>query len=937
MKAVGFHILLSLCITVQLFATNDSTTSASIGILLEKAQTIKTQDPDSAIQLFRRCYNEYIEIADTSGAIQSLKRWSGVNGHLANYRESYDKLWKALILANEADMEAEKASLYIMIGRYYSFYKRKKETFHYLGLSLEINKRLVANGSLPAASLVDNYYAYCATYREINEPELAQAYLDSCFSLYSPENSSSTIYQLKFEQAFILKESQQYSKALTLFQEIKPWFEQHRPTYQVLLLTYLGDTYKALKNYPESLTSYQTALDISETYNSHLDFSPLVHEKLADLYVQIGEYALAYQSLSRAKELDAIFFDSRSENNRPLLEIQDEFREEQEKREKLLQEQRIAQLEHEDQVQFLQRTILIVSLILLLTIGFVYFNYTRSKLRAEKLEHEKDQEINQIKLRFFTNISHEFKTPLTLILGPLQQLLSMDHLEESLRGPLNMMERNANQLKRLINQIIEFRKVESREVKLNAAFGDLVYFCRELTDSFEVLAKDKQISISFESSQVEIGVWFDRDKVEKIVNNLLSNAIKYTPEGGHIRLSMEEVKKDFATQTPKPLRSGYVELVVEDTGQGIPHDQLERVFERYYQIDTGKYAVQIGSGIGLALTKELVALHQGDISLQSQEGEGSRFIIRLPLGSQHLTTDQKHTDADFFEEGEEILRPPIPSLTPSATPVPPDNSLLTDQQELPVLLIIEDHHDMQAFIRKMFEKDYRILQAANGQTGLNVALSEVPDLIISDVMMPGMDGITVCQQLKSHTVTNHIPIVLLTARSSIEHRIQGLQTGADAYIPKPFHTEHLRVRVHQLLEQREKLRAKYETGQIKLDSQKFGIEEAEKRFLKRAEELIEHNITNPEFTATQFHQDLGFSRMQLYRKLKSLTGLSANEFIRTYKVKKAAVYLKDSNLNITEILYEVGFTNRSYFSKCFKQMYGMSPREYIKEHKAHHV
>ena len=937
MKSLGLQLLLLIGLSTQLFAFNDLTQVEEGDSLFEAAQITRTQNPDSAISLLLQGYSTYIEAGDTSGAIRTLMLWAGISGHLGNYRESYEKLWKALILANEANLEDERAYVYIDLGRYYSFFKRKEEAFHYLGLSLDITKKQVAQGVHSQASLVKHYYSICATYRELNDPELAQKYLDSCFLFFDPGFEEIDLPKLKLEQAYLLKEEQKYLEALAMFQEIKPWFEEHRPANQVLLLTYTGDTHKALKNYRESESCYQAALAISERYNSHLDFTPLVHEKLADLYASTNEFSLAYQSLSKAKKLDVKIFDSRSENNRPLLEILDDFRKEQENREKLLREKRIAQLMHEDEVQFLQRTILIVSLILLVIIGFVYFSHVRSKHRHEKLEYERNKEIDQIKLRLFTNVSHEFKTPLTLILGPLQQLLSRRQLDASMKSSLQMMERNARQLKRLINEILEFRKIESAEVKLNASFGDILAFSKRLTHSFEVLAKDKNITLSFGTDEREARTWFDQDKLEKILNNLISNAIKYTPSGGAIRVTVKKVMDQLPTSLPDALAAGFVELVVEDTGPGIPPDQSKRVFDRFYQIDSKSYSAQLGSGIGLALTKELVSIHHGDISLQSEEGKGSRFIIRLPLGGNHLCLDQKNTGLlDIYSSPDSLLGS-YPSYHLSQETSLDLNYPLTRPQILPVLLIVEDHPDMLAFVCKVFENEYRILQAKDGHTGLQIAQSEVPDLIISDVMMPVMDGITLCRRLKSNPVTDHIPVILLTARSSIEHRIEGLQFGADAYIPKPFHHQHLKVRAQKLLEQREALKEKYEEGNIKLDSQKLGISDVEKKFLQEVEGIIEQNLSNPDFTVTQLHRDLGFSRMQFYRKLKSTTGLSANEFIRAYKVKKAAVYLRESHLNITEILYEVGFTNRSYFSKCFKQMFGMSPREYINKHKAHHV
>ncbi|MEM9986567.1 MAG: histidine kinase dimerization/phospho-acceptor domain-containing protein, partial [Bacteroidota bacterium] len=504
MKSIGLQILLSVCLCTSLLAGNDPPQVAGFDSLFAKVQTMRANSPDSAIRLLQLGYENYVAASDTLAAIQTLIQWAHIAGHLGNYRASYDKLWKALILADEAKIEKEKAYVYLELGRYYSFFKRKDEAFHYLDLSLAITREQVAQGRLSSAKLVKHYYSLCTTHRELNSPESAQRYLDSCWLFFDPQVSEVELPKLKLEQAYLLKETRKYAAALKLFHEIKPWFEEHRPANQVLLLTFMGDTYRLQQNYTESEEYYLAALAISRRYHSHLDFIPLVHEKLAHLYADMGKHSLAYQSLTVAKELDRQIFDSRSEKNHPLLKILDDFRVEQENREKLLKEQQLAQLMHEDEVLFLQRTILFISLILLLIIGLVYFKQVRSKHQAEKKAFERSQEIDQVRLQLFTDVSHELKTPLTLILGPLRQLLALDHVDEKVRESLAMMERNTRQLTRLIHEILEFRKVESGKAKLNLALGDLVAFTLELIGPFKLMAETKQVSLIFEAQPKEM-------------------------------------------------------------------------------------------------------------------------------------------------------------------------------------------------------------------------------------------------------------------------------------------------------------------------------------------------------------------------------------------------------------------------------------------------
>ena len=375
----------------------DSIQAVMNEILFKEAVHLRYEQPDSSMQIFELCYHNYLSQKDTMGAIQSLIQLALLNGHRANYKASYDKLWKALLLAEADKFLGIKISIYNDLGRYYSFYKRTEEAFRYFGLAREIREILIERGSLPRSSLATHYYAMCATYRELNEPELARTYLDSAFQIHTPSSSAPNLAFLKFEEAFLIKEQQQYQAALDIYQEIKPWITANAPTYQVLLLTYMGDTFVGLQDYEESEAHYQQALDISARYHSHIDFTPLIHEKLANLHQIRGNLDAAFESLKTAKELDLKFFDSRSATNRPLLEIQDAFREEQERVEKLFQEQRITELEQRNKIWFLERTIFIVSFLFLALVGILYFNHVRGKHRAEKRLLEKERGLEKQK------------------------------------------------------------------------------------------------------------------------------------------------------------------------------------------------------------------------------------------------------------------------------------------------------------------------------------------------------------------------------------------------------------------------------------------------------------------------------------------------------------------------------------------------------------
>ena len=573
-------------------------------------------------------------------------------------------------------------------------------------------------------------------------------------------------------------------------------------------------------------------------------------------------------------------------------------------------------------------TILIIILMWLFRKYVLINEEYQSKIKIEKIEQEKIKEVNKIKLEFFTNVSHEFKTPLTLILGPLQRLISSEDTSAKVKDSLLLMERNANQLFRLVNQIMEFRKVENKKLKLQTSKGDLINFCREEVFSFKMLADKNKIDLFFECSEYSIEGFFDWDKIEKILNNLISNSINYTNEGGTIKVSLSipvNEKRKQIEESKEEYR--FVRIVVEDTGIGIPQNQLALIFERFHQVKSYSKAGVKGSGIGLALTKSLIELHKGFISVESEKNKGSRFIVDLPLLTDLKSYSQPVIGVD------KIINVGKPIESTLEVIEEDEKAVMEHEDSKPKLLLVEDNPDMLEFISKALEDRYLIYKASDGVKGLKKALKVIPDLIISDVMMPNMDGIEFCKHIKSDEITDHIPVILLTARGSTDHVIQGLEVGADSYISKPFDMRHLEVRIQKLMAQRNALKEKFTKGSVKLDSQKVGINKTEKLFLEKVEKILEENITNSEFKVEDLGNELGYSRMQLYRKLKSIRGLSANEFIREYRIKKAAVYLRETDMKIFEILYEIGISNHSYFTKCFKQYFNKSPREFIEEYR----
>lgn len=534
------------------------------------------------------------------------------------------------------------------------------------------------------------------------------------------------------------------------------------------------------------------------------------------------------------------------------------------------------------------------------------------QLTVINLQAEKIKELDQLKSHFFANISHEFRTPLTLILSPLEKRIAAAKEPED-KTEFSLMHRNASRLLRLVNQLLDLSRLESGSVKLKISRIELISFVNRTAQAFDSLAESKQISYKIITSEKTIEVYVDTEKLDKIITNLLSNALKFTPEGGAVEVNIS------TTRSSTNCVDGTVEIKVKDTGVGIAGDQLEKIFDRFYQVNNSQTREYEGTGIGLALVKELVDLQRGVISVESEPGKGSCFTLSLSLGCSHLNSEEIEEDSPVN----------IHASTPYTTlPVLPTQVNGEDHSiHAFTVLIAEDNSDLRFYIRDHFSKQYTILEAADGEEALALAMDKIPDLIISDLMMPKLDGIQLCKKLKSNEKTSHIPIIILTAKTNSETKIEGLETGADDYIGKPFAMNELEVRMHNLIETRKKLQEKY-ARQMTMQPGEVKITSMDERFLKKIMDVVENHIADTSFGVELFAREVAMSQVQLYRKLTALTAHSPNDFIRHIRLQRAAELLKKKAGNVTEVAYQVGFNNLSYFSKCFRETFGVSPKEY---------
>lgn len=574
--------------------------------------------------------------------------------------------------------------------------------------------------------------------------------------------------------------------------------------------------------------------------------------------------------------------------------------------------------------------ILVVSLVLAVVFAGISFYSLNENWKNNKRLELKNQEIlekqNQLiamsekakaateaKFNFFTNISHEFRTPLTLIFIPLEELLADAKLPQKAKNHLNLINKNVIRLLRMVNQLIDFRKIDYEKMRVRASENNIITFTKEIVDLFKDIAHKRNIDLRLVSEDQNINVWFDTNMLDKVIFNLLSNAFKFTNEDGKIIISIK-----------KNTTKNVVEIKVEDNGTGMDEDASAHAFELFYQGDAKRSK---GSGLGLSLSKEIIEIHKGAIALSSIKGKGSSFTIELPVGDSHLLEEDKmHTPDDFNLDYDNIkiytseLEDKIEFATETET-----STCAKDQS----ILIIEDNEDLLAFLKQKFSSEFEIFTANNGNSGLYEAFENIPDLIISDVILPAQSGIEITQVLKNDIRTSHIPIILLTAKGSQEQQIQGLKTMADAYITKPFNLQYLQETVQNLLHNRNLLKSRF-TSDLPSDHKIPASRKLDKKFLNEFAAIVESNISNESFNVDDICKHMGVSRIQLYRKTKALLDCSISDYILNRRLQKAKYLLLNENLSIAEITYQVGFSSPTYFSTVFKNKYDCTPTEFKK-------
>jgi signal transduction histidine kinase/ligand-binding sensor domain-containing protein/DNA-binding response OmpR family regulator len=541
----------------------------------------------------------------------------------------------------------------------------------------------------------------------------------------------------------------------------------------------------------------------------------------------------------------------------------------------------------------------------------------RAGQRLQQLEAEKLREVDTLKSRFFSNVSHEFRTPLALIQGTAEKLTKEDRTFPERLPSYGLIHRSSERLLQLVNQLLDLSRLEAGKLSLQPEPGEVLNFVTLLASSFASLLEDKGLRYTYRVPQETLWVLFDKDKLEKILVNIISNAGKFTPSGGEVALEVEVERPNLAEVV--------LHITLSDTGEGIPAGLVERVFERFFQADSSLTRNHEGAGIGLALTKELVELHGGNIWVDSTPGLGSTFRVSLPLAVTEQPEESRPQENPELKK-DQMPRPELraKSFSNQAEDQVREKPAILDQ---PVVLVVEDNAELRHFIQENLPEEYAVLEAEDGLKGWEWALEVLPDLIISDVMMPRLDGMRLCQRLKADERTSHIAVILLTARADAESQLAGLEIGADDYLTKPFRLKELQLRVKNLLESRRRLRQRYSRS-LTLQPAEVAVTSVDEKFLQKVLAVVEQHLADPDFDVEVFSRETGLSRVQLHRKLKALTDQSPGELIRTFRLRRAACLLARQHGNVSEVAFAVGFNSQAYFARCFREHYGQTPSEY---------
>ena len=866
---------------------------------------------DSVILLLRKSSTLYLQCNDTLHYLNSLTETGVIYLSGQKYQEALEIFLEAEKGYTKLNAKQNMARIYSQIGSLYKYQKQPDEALKYHRKSLKINEEI--NFKLGVSANLNNIGNL---YDEKGNYDSARYFYLRALEIKELLGDKLGIARIMNNIGMVFLNLGDVKKAISYHQKALV-YNKETNNKKDLAINYanLGNDYLKSGDYHKAAGYANQSLELALEIHD-LSLMSESHKILTDAAEAKGDYKKALESYRLYKE----YYDSviNEKNQKAIAEIGTRY--DVVKKEKEIAELNINKKEQELRMQTIKAN---RNLYLSLFIGVVFVVlvlYLRIRNR-KKIENHL-QEVNEMKSRFFANLSHEFRTPLSLMLGPVEKLL--EHSTSEDRVLLEMVQRNAKRALTLDEQLLELTRLETGNQKLNLTRGDISLVLKGIASSFQSLAQRKKIHYTYEIQLNEFPALFDADILEKVTNNLLTNAFKFTPDDGTVSVrSILVDSKDLPVRKPqlRKMNSRYIRIEVQDSGIGIPEKFHEKIFDRFFQVSDESGHTREGTGIGLALTKELVVLHHGFITLTSHENQGSLFSVFLPIDTEGFSQDEtsgiKAYQRPHLEPGEN--KPEDIQENQNGDSLEPG---------LQRILIVEDNPDMRRYLTNILSESYAVIEAAEGAEGYIKACKNHPDLIITDLMMPGTDGIEFCRKIKSEECTSHIPVIMLTALATTEDKIAGLVTGADDYIGKPFSNSELLARIKNLINQREQLRHLFST-EMKLQPSDVTVTPVDEKFLQKLIKAIEDQIDKPDIDIDFLTRTANMSRSQLHLKLKALTGMPATGFVKIIRLKRAASLMDQNFGNVSDIAYAVGFTNLSYFSKCFREVYGESPSDYV--------
>jgi signal transduction histidine kinase/DNA-binding response OmpR family regulator len=918
---------------------NDSTGLASVYTTIGNISYYLADFP-AATQNYEAAYHIYKNSGLYSRAAILINNVALVLNEMSNYREALKKYFEALALNDKTANDAGKALTLRNIGIVYFNLGNLDNAIEYYHLSLDICQKIGDQFGIAAAySNIGNALGMKG------EHQKTLPYFEKALDIFIEKgdlNSTAIVYSQIGHYLIEGGEEEQGFDYLLKSIAINEDIGNHHSLAYVLLEVALFQ----LKNgeYSQALGNLNRCRKIFEE-TGDVNMLSQTFEGLSRYHQQMGNHRQALDYFREFKTLQDSIFRIESDERIAAAEGRYESEKAKAENERLSKDNIKKELEARKHKQSRNVFIIAAFLILVAALALFYRNRVRKKMTAlleqknrelaekssqiqsqkEKIEFQYNKllELDEAKTRFFANISHEFRTPLTLIRGPLGDVLKSDEIQnisESGRFKLRLAHRNIRQLNNLIDQLLDLSKLKAGKLKLKTRKQDIVPYLKRTVNTFEsAIPAHKSIKISFRSQAGQLLLYHDPEKMDQIFNNLISNAIKSIEQEGEIIVNLEV---PVLNQDEESIEGEFVTITVADSGKGISKDDLPMIFDRFFRADDSGNQNESGTGIGLELTRDLVELHGGTISAESEPDKGSVFTIKLPIGKFHLEPEEIIEDAG---ESESI---PVDEFinSPSRTAVS-----AADNEAAFTILIVEDHPDMQQYIRSHLEQEYKIREAENGKKALELIGKELPDLIVSDLMMPEMDGLSLLQELRKKASTAEIPFIMLTAKASEEDRLAGFRQKADAYITKPFQAGELLVRIRNLLERSAMMKEKYSKKVLAIELDNADIPTADQKFLQQLKKAVEENLSDPTFGIQQLTDKVFLSERQLRRKLNNLTGLTSVEFIRQIRLQQAKLLIEQhAYTTISEVAAAVGFNNPAYFTRLFNKMFGSSPQEIMK-------